>query len=354
MSESGEAAAAALCFPCGDAPAPGAAREVAPGVLWLRLPLPASLAYINIWAVRDGAGWAVFDSGMLTAQAQQVWRALAAPGGALGGLPPTRVFATHMHPDHVGMAGWLQHEFGCELWMTGEEYLHCRLLVADTGREAPTIATRFYRRAGWNAAAIARYRERFGRFGEMVAPLPESFQRLRDGQHIPIQDHAWRVIVGSGHSPEHACFHCADRQLLISGDQVLPLISSNVSVFPTEPNADPLEDWLQSIARLRRDVPDDVLVLPAHNDPFRGLHARLDRLSGKRAAGLQHLRALLAREPRRAVDTFEALFRRPIDNHRLLQLATGESLAYLNHLVHRGEAEATEDAQGVCWYRAAA
>jgi glyoxylase-like metal-dependent hydrolase (beta-lactamase superfamily II) len=266
-------------------------------MLWL--PLPAALAHINVWAVRDGAGWALFDSGMHTAQAQQVWRALTAPAGPLGGLPPTRVFATHMHPDHVGIAGWLQREFDCELWMTREEYLHCRLLVADTGREAPAAATRFYRRAGWDADAIAQYRHRFGRFGEMVAPLPESFRRVREGQRIPVQDHAWRVIVGNGHSPEHACFHCADRGLLISGGQVLPLISSNVSVFPTEPDADPLEDWLQSIAKLRREVPDDVLVLPAHDDPFRGLHARLDRLARKRAAGLQDLRALLGRAPRR-------------------------------------------------------
>lgn len=345
-------AAAALQFPCGEPPGPGQAREVAPGVLWLRLALPAKLAHINVWAVRDGPGWAVFDTGMHTDETELAWRRTVAADGPLGGLPLTRVFATHMHPDHAGMAGWLQSEFGCELWMTREEYLNCRLLVADTGRAAPAGAMRFYRRAGWDAAAIEQFRARFGHFGSMVSPLPESLRRVRDGQRITIGAHEWRVVVGSGHSPEHACFHCPALGLMISGDQVLPLISSNVSVFPTEPLADPLHDWLQSIARLREAIPDDVLVLPAHDDPFRGLHARLDRLAGKRIVGLQRLRRLLADAPVRAIDTFEALFQRPINDHRLLQLATGESLAYLNHLVHRGEAWVAQDASGVSWYRA--
>ncbi|WP_439955514.1 hypothetical protein, partial [Klebsiella pneumoniae] len=74
---------------------------------------------------------------------------------------------------------------------------------------------------------------------------------------------------------------------LISGDQVLPKISSNVSVFPTEPDGDPLTDWLNSLAKVKREVPDDVLVLPAHNEPFRGLHARLDHLARGHERGLE-------------------------------------------------------------------
>jgi glyoxylase-like metal-dependent hydrolase (beta-lactamase superfamily II) len=160
------------------------------------------------------------------------------------------------------------------------------------------------------------------------------------------------VVVGSGHSPEHACLYCPELKVMISGDQVLPRISSNVAVFPTEPDADPLHDWLTSLARIKDLVPDEVLVLPAHNDPFYGLHARIDRLLAGHQEGLQKLRKLLV-EPKRVVDVFPALFRRPIDETNLM-LATGESLAHLNYLVARGEVVRSRDEAGVDWYRAIA
>jgi glyoxylase-like metal-dependent hydrolase (beta-lactamase superfamily II) len=184
-----------------------------------------------------------------------------------------------------------------------------------------------------------------------VHALPDSFRRLRDAESIRIGTHDWRVVVGNGHSPEHACLHCPELKLLISGDQVLPKISSNVSVFPTEPDADPLGDWIASIAKLRAALPDDVLVLPAHGEPFRGLHARLDRLASGHDKGLGRLRSALA-EPKRVVDVFGALFARPIDsNGELLGLATGESLAHLNHLLARGEALHELGSDGVARYR---
>jgi glyoxylase-like metal-dependent hydrolase (beta-lactamase superfamily II) len=158
------------------------------------------------------------------------------------------------------------------------------------------------------------------------------------------------VITGSGHSPEHALLWCPSLKLLISGDQVLPRISSNVSVFPTEPDADPLGDWMGSLRRIRSVVPDDVLVLPAHNLPFRGLHARIDALVEGHERGLRALRERLA-EPRRVVDVFGALFRRPIDTPQLLSMATGETLAHLNRLIAQGDAIATVDEDGVAWYR---
>jgi len=342
-----------LDYPCGEPPAPGQAVEVAPGVLWLRMPLPFSLAAINLWAIRDGEGWTIVDSGIQTPETAAAWReALAGP---LGGLPVNRVMVTHMHPDHVGMAGWLLRKFpGAALWMSKLEYLNCRVLVADTGREAPEDGVRFYRRAGWGEDAIEHYRTRFGGFGKSTYKIPDSFKRLKDGDEIPIGEHRWRVVVGNGHSPEHACLYCPDLHLLISGDQVLPRISSNVSVFPTEPEADPLGDWLTSLARIRREVPDDVLVLPAHNEPFRGLHARLDDLIRGHEVGLERLRRSLRDRRCRAIDVFGALFARRIDNDKhLLGMATGESLAHLNYLVARGEAVVETDEQGVNWYRAA-
>lgn len=350
----------ALQYPCGEPPAPGQVREVAPGVLWLRMPLPFALNHINLWAVADedeqGTGWAVIDTGTKTPEALAAWRQLTAPEGPLAATPQgariTRVFCTHMHPDHVGMAGWLTRKFQCRLWMTRLEYLTCRTLVADTGREAPEDAINFYRQMGWNEEALDIYRTRFGGYSKYMHTLPDSFRRLSDGETVRIGAHDWRVIIGRGHSPEHACLVSDELGVLVSGDQVLPRISSNVSVFPTEPDADPLGDWIASIERLRGALGDELLVLPAHGEPFRGLHARLDRLAHGHERGLQRLRRSLAESPKRTVDVFGALFARAIDsNGELLGMATGEGVAHLNHLLARGEAVRDTGADGVYRYR---
>lgn len=344
----GESTRGRLSYPFEAAPARGQAVDVAPGVKWMRMPLDGSLTHINVWAIEDGEGWALVDTGISGPETMEAWRAVFA--GPLGGRPVTRVFVTHMHPDHIGMAGWITRKFGVRLWISRLEFLMCRSLAADTGREAPRDALDFYRAAGWSPEALEAYRARFGGFGKGLHALPDSFVRLSDGDEVTIGGRLWRVVVGSGHSPEHVCLHCPDLKLFISGDQVLPRISSNVSVFPTEPAADPLSDWLGSLARIKGRVGDDVLVLPAHNDPFFGLHARIDHLIGGHERGLQRLRTLLA-QPRRAVDVFHVLFRRRITDH-LLNMATGESLAHLNCLLSRGQAVRETDAAGVDWYRA--
>jgi glyoxylase-like metal-dependent hydrolase (beta-lactamase superfamily II) len=342
-----------LAYPFEAVPERGRAIEVAPGVHWIRMPLPFALDHINLWAIDDGAGWALVDTGLRTDETAQVWREQFA--NAPDERPLTRVFVTHMHPDHVGMAGWLTRKFGVRLWMTRQEYLTCRVMVSDTGREAPADAVEFYRRAGWGDGAIETYRVRFGNFGKHIHTLPDSYRRLHDGEELRIGAHAWRVIVGNGHSPEHACLYCPDLRLLISGDQVLPRISSNVSVYPVEPDADPMADWLASLAKLAREVPDDVLVLPSHNECFRGLHARIESLQRGQERALERLRRALA-QPKRAVDAFPALFARAIaeSDVALLGMATGESLACLNYLMHRGEVQREVGADGVAWYRLAA
>ncbi len=340
-----------LVYPFDGPPERGQTTEVAPGVLWIRMPLPYALNHINLWAIEDGAGWAIVDTGVRTEETAAVWRELFA--NARDERPLTRVFVTHMHPDHVGMAGWLTRKFGVRLWMSRLEYLSCRAMVSDTGREAPPDAIDFCRSAGWGPLAIETYRTRFGNFGKHIHALPDSFRRLRDGEVIAIGAHTWRVVVGSGHSPEHACLYCPELKVLISGDQVLPRISSNVSVYPTEPDADPMKNWLESLAKLKREVPDEVLVLPAHNECFRGLHARIDALASGQERALLRLRRSLAERPKRAIDVFGALFARAIaeTDVGLLGMATGESLACLNYLMHRGEASRAVDADGVAWYR---
>ena len=341
---------AQLVYPFAGPPERGHTLEVAPGVRWIRMPLPYALNHINLWALDHGEGWALVDTGVRTEDCAAAWREQFA--NAPDARPLTRVFVTHMHPDHVGMAGWLTRKFGVRLWMTPLEYLSCRAMVSDAGREAPPDAIDFCRRAGWGPVAIETYRTRFGNFGKHIHPLPDSFRRLDDGHELRIAANTWRVIVGTGHSPAHACLYCPALKVLMSGDQVLPRISSNVSVYPTEPDADPMRGWLESLAKIKREVPDDVLVLPAHNECFRGLHARINALASGQERSLERLRRSL-QEPKRAVDVFGALFARAIGEADvpLLGMATGESLACLNYLLHRGEVTRETDAEGVAWYR---
>ncbi|WP_442867722.1 MBL fold metallo-hydrolase [Caulobacter sp. NIBR2454] len=343
---------ARLTYPFEVAPESGSGQavEVAPGVLWLRQPLGGSLGFINVWAIEDGEGWTIVDTGMATPQTKDGWRAAFAD--AMGGRPVTRVIVTHLHPDHIGLAGWMTRKFDCRLWMTRLEYFQCRMLVADTGREAPQDGVRFYQAAGWDEAAIEHYQVKFGGFGRAIHALPDSYRRMVDGETFEIGGRPWTVVVGSGHSPEHACLWQPDLKLLISGDQVLPKISSNVSVFPTEPQADPMNDWLTSLARLKTIVPEDVLVLPAHNDPFHGLHSRIDHLIAGHERALGRLEKNLGEAPRRAIDVFSLLFARVIGPD-VLGMATGEAVAHLNCLVHRGSVTAEPDDHGVLWYRAA-
>jgi glyoxylase-like metal-dependent hydrolase (beta-lactamase superfamily II) len=337
-----------LNYPIKAVPLPGQASEIAAGVHWLRMPLPLALNHINLWALEDGDGWTLVDTGMNTPEVAAAWQAVIA--SLISGRPVKRVICTHMHPDHMGMSGWLTRRFECPLWATRLEYLTCRMLVADTGREAPEDALRFYRAAGWNAEALEHYKSRFGGFGRMMYALPDSYRRIVDGEDVMIGGKAWRAVVGRGHSPEHLCLHCPELRLLISGDQVLPRISSNVSVFPTEPEADPLREWLESLASIKSRVPDDVLVLPSHNEPFEGLHERIDRLIEGHETALRNLIGTLA-EPKTAIDTFSTLFRRPV-GAELLSMATGESLAHLNCLIRRDQVTRRLDDSGVAWYQA--
>ncbi|WP_313801743.1 MBL fold metallo-hydrolase [Sphingobium sp.] len=326
----------------------GSATEVADGVFWLRMPMGGKIEAINLWALADGDGWTIMDTGLRTTETAAAWR--QAFSSTLGGRPVRRLIVTHLHPDHSGMAGWLAQKQPARLWMTRLEYMTLRVLAAYTGQEAPEEAIRFYKAVGWEEDALDYYRARFGDFGKALYPLPDSFHALEDDQRLLIGGREWIVVVGKGHSPEHALLHCPEAKLLISGDQVLPEISSNVSVHPLEPGADPLTDWLETLRAIPGRVPDDVLVLPAHGKPFRGLHARIGALIDGHETGLERLLALLA-TPKRAIDVFPALFKRQIDK-KVLGLATGESLAHLACLRSRMLATEEVDDTGIRWWRA--
>jgi glyoxylase-like metal-dependent hydrolase (beta-lactamase superfamily II) len=314
-------------------PGHGETQKIAEGVHWLRMPLPMELEHINLWLLEEDSGWVVVDTGINTEDTREIWRKTVA--GLMSQKPIDHVVVTHLHPDHIGCAGWLVDEYGIDLWMSREEYLLSRILVADTGKVAPTEGVRFYKAAGFPDEALDRYMQLFGFFGKYVAPLPEAYRRLRDGEKLTFAGHTWEIVVGRGHSLEHACLYDAARNLFISGDQLLPTISSNVSVYPTEPLANPLRDWLDSLQHLKQKLPEDVLVLPAHGKPFRGAHQRLDELTKEHTDGLEALYALCV-EPRRAVDVFPALFKGRVTDKN-----------------QSGELQREADADGVHWFQRA-
>lgn len=336
-----------LVYPLGEPPPAGEAREIAPGVHWVRMPLPFVLQWINLWLIEDGDGWTIVDTGMALEQSREYWRTIF--DATLKGKPVTRVICTHMHPDHMGLAGWICRKFGATLWMSRLEYITGRMLVADTGREAPEEGVTFYRAAGWDEDALDSYRVRFGGFGKAVSKMPDAYRRMCDGDIIMIGGRPWRVITGNGHCPEHVCLWQEELKLFISGDQVLPRISSNVSVFPTEPEADPLADWIASCRKLLASVPNDVLVLPSHNEPFLGLHERLTNLIEGHEKALARVLDRLKQGPKRAVDLFGALFARKIGPD-LIGMATGESIAHVNCLIGRGLATRETSEDGVTRY----
>ena len=350
MADEGAAAGAkdarGLTYPFDRAPAPGDAVEVAPGVLWLRFALPFQLDHVNAYAVRDGDGWTLVDTGLRTPDTVAAWEAALA--GPLEGRPITRLVCTHMHPDHIGLAGWLCERSGAPLWMSRLEYVSARMLAAEEAGDAPEDGAAFFRAAGWTEEQIARWRADYGGFGKGVAPMPRSYRRLSDGDVIGIGGDDWTVAVGSGHSPEHVCLWRRSDDVFLAGDQILPRISSNVSVWPTEPLADPLGDWMASLDRLRGLLPDGALILPAHGEPFHGAHARLEALKRGHETALKRLERTL-RQPSRVIDGFSAVFGRAVGDG-VLGMATGESQAHLNYLEQRGRARRERDEAGVDWW----
>jgi glyoxylase-like metal-dependent hydrolase (beta-lactamase superfamily II) len=340
---------AALSFPHGaDVPESGTTIMVAPGVKWLRMPLPFALNHINLWLIEDGAGWAIVDTGLAGEVTRAIWERIFAT--ELEGRPVTRVLVTHFHPDHMGNAGWLCRKFEVPLLVTETEWLWARALSLDgddasfTGEQTP-----FYRRTGLGPSAMDIFAGRGNRYRTGVSPVPRSFLRLADGQEVEIGGRAWRVIVGRGHAPEHACLFCPALGVLISGDQVLPKISPNVGVWPTEPEADPLALYMSSLQKLRSAVPSDALVLPSHNLPFYGLDTRVDQLLRHHEERLETLESACA-TPHTAAELVPVLFKRELDAHQL-GFAVGETLAHLQRLRYAGRIRRDTRPDGVWSYR---
>ncbi len=333
------AGSAGLTHPWDEPPLPGAVTEVVPGLLWARLPLPMALDHVNVYALDDGSHWTLIDTGLDWKKGRAASEALLA--GPLAGKPVGRVILTHHHPDHIGLAGWYAAR-GAEIWATRVAWLLGRMLTLDHHERPTEQHLAFRRRAGMPDDLLAAYAaEKPFNFSTCVAPIPLGFHAIDEGDTLVMAGRRWTVRLGHGHAPSHATFWSEDG-IVLAGDQVIPGISSNISVYPTEPEADPLGDWLESCRRLGAHALPDQLVLPGHRLPFRGLPFRLGQLIDNHDGALGRIEAELARRPLTAAEAMPAIFRRPIGAAEY-GLAIGEAVAHMNHLLRTGRASRHAD-----------
>ncbi len=314
-------------------PAPEGAIEIAPGVLWLRMPLPFALDHINLWALADEvdgtSGWTLVDTGLGNPPSRELWSAHFT--GALGGRPVFRVVVTHCHPDHLGNAAWLAEHFDCPVFMTQGEYLSAHAISEEHSGYGTAHTARLYAAHGLPDEHLEALRARGNLYRKRVPTVPSRYRRIVAGDALAIGGETWEIIPGLGHSPEHAALFCQRLGVLISGDMLLPRISTNVSVWPVDAEGDPLRLFLQSLA-LFEALPPDTTVLPSHGLPFIGIAIRVEQLRAHHRARLDELFSAASAELT-AWDAVPLLFRRELDAQQIF-FAMGEAIAHLNHLWH--------------------
>jgi len=334
-------------YPFPEPPAPGTTTQVAPGVHWLRMALPFALDHINLWALEDGTkedpAWLLIDTGLGNELTRALWDRIFA--GKLAARPVKRVLVTHYHPDHAGNAAWLCQRSGAELWMTRGEFLTVHAARNSSAGYTTEAQIALFRANGLDETQANALLSRGGLYRKMVPDFPISHRRLYGGDTVAIGGNSWKVMIGFGHAPEHASLYCKAANVLISGDMLLPRISTNVAVRPIDPLSNPLRLFLESIARYR-SLPDDVLVLPSHGLPFRGAHARVAQLEKHHADRLAELHAACAQAPRAAADVLEILFKRKLDTSQIF-FALGEAIAHLHYLHYDGRLARSVGADGV-------
>ncbi len=328
---------APIAYPHETSPAPGVAVTLVPGVEWLCMPLPFALNHINLWLLADGDGYAAVDTGFAQDPIKDAWKS------ALTERLLTRVIVTHCHPDHLGLAAWLEQETGAGLWIAQGEYLAAHMMVEQVAGYRISAMVEFFRRHGLDAARMDGLVQRGNGYKRGVPEIPATYRRLFPDQRLRIGDHEWRTIVGHGHAPEHMSLYCAELGVLISGDMLLPRISTNISVMASTPLADPLGLFLASIDEYLA-LPADTLVLPSHGRPFRGLHARVEQLHAHHAQRCALLLDACRGTPKSAAELIPVLFDREIPDPHQTMFAMGESIAHLNYLEHAGKLQRIEEA----------
>lgn len=319
--------------------------EVAHGVWWIRLPIDSSLDFVNVYALQDGNRLTLVDVGVNSASSiAALDAALASP--ALAQLPLKRVIVTHFHPDHIGAAGVLAQR-GVELWMSRTCWLSCKLLLQTAASAPKTPEVEFMRRAGLLGIELEAYkRQPPHRYQKQVAALPEDFVPLSDGQQLTIGDRSWKVLVGNGHAAEHLTLW--SEGLAIVGDQILPSISSNLTVQFTEPQADLVSEWLISCQKLAAVANNQILGLPGHQRPFTGLQNRLALIQSNMQLAMERLLRILTR-PSTAMECMEQFHNRNLSADQRKRMLP-EIVGFLNHLYRKGEVQKSLTPEGLHVY----
>ncbi len=333
-----------LQYPFPDIPEYGSTFELLPGIHWVRMPLPMSLDHINLYMLEDDDGWWIVDTGMKWGKVKDYW--LEIFDKTLADKTIKGIMVTHMHPDHIGQAGWLSDRFKVPLYMSYAEYYNARNFSRFNRDDLNWSTEAYYRRVGFAEDYFVNMKRNFTGYKGIVEPIPSSFIRLQDNDVYTIAGKQWRVVIGRGHSPEHACLYSESLGVMLSGDQIIPKITSNVSVMPSEPEANPLLDWMNSLHRFS-EFPEDTLVLPAHNTPFRGIQTRVKYLLEHHEDHLLSIEEACVVE-KTAAQLLSVLFKRKLDPSHMM-MAIGECVAHLNYLLKENKLSRTER-EGVDYY----
>jgi glyoxylase-like metal-dependent hydrolase (beta-lactamase superfamily II) len=323
-------------------PQPGEAIPVADGVWWIRMPLPFALDHINLWILADGDGFTLVDTGFGVQATWDLWEKHFV--GVMAGKPVKNVVVTHYHPDHVGSAGWLVERTGAPFWMTTGEYLSAHAARGDFGGFDRDNSIDLYVANGVDPASIPETVRKGQGYTRGVPSVPKRYRRMMHGDKLTLGGREWEVITVFGHAPEHAALWCESLNVLISGDQVLPRITTNVGVWGNQPEANPLHLFLSSMSRFSH-LPADALVLPSHDRVFHGLHTRIAELHEHHERRLERLLEGCA-EPLTAFQALPLLFKRKLDDHQMM-FAMGEAIAHLHYLQHQGKVQRVIDEKGV-------
>lgn len=331
-------------------PADGSLTRLTDGIEWLRLPLPFALNHVNIWLLGDADNLTAIDAGFPLLDNKQAWQ------NALGPRALSNIFITHCHPDHLGLGGWLSAQFpAAPVYITArEEKLARALCDDDTLTSWLPIHVSAYQAAGLDDERMNAMFKRMGGYKQVVIPLPAAFSTIREGDSVSLGGRNWAVIQGFGHSPEHASLYCAADDIFIAGDMVLPYISPNISLSPRDnTDADPLAGYLDSLARIKAQVPDTALVLPSHGVPFHGLHARIDTLTAHHHERCAEITDILAQMPLTGVELMEKLFSKRAFDPNTLFFALGETMAHVRYMQRRGQLSEEVQDGGIIRYKSA-
>ncbi|MGR3425112.1 MAG: MBL fold metallo-hydrolase [Sagittula sp.] len=314
-------------------PGPSEVIEVAPGILWLRFPLPFLLDHVNVYLIEDDGGWALFDTGIGDERTREIWRAAFA--GPLKGMRLTRMILSHHHPDHMGLAGWISRRLDIPVYMTLTEFLMGKFLGSGENATRGEFYADYYRIHGLDPTLVQGLIDRGHRYLETITPLPDSFHTLAPEVPLRIGGRTFSVLTGGGHSPDQAMLWCKDDNLFLAADQILEHISPNVSVHAMEPEANPLGRFIDSLTALQQVVAPDALTLPGHRLPLTFPLRRARELIAHHGSRCDRMEAIIGRDRLSVAEIAPRLFDRKLDEHQMT-FAFSETLAHANHMVAEG------------------